>query len=417
MGIMHLRGVAAIFLAINSIQSFMTNQPMTNRNRRMLCGRSIGVAIVLGALVTGVWVWRINYRHPRTNDAMVRANIVGIAPQVDGRIVELHVEDNQYVEQGQLLYVIDPRPYQAKLAQAKAELLIIENEVDAMRASRGAAELAIERLVHQYAAAEAEIKRIEADDEYLRSHLERLEPLAEEQYVTADQLLEARSKYAASRAALADAYAKKHSVRSAIAKAKNESRRAQSLIAQAGAINARVEAAKAAVVAAELNMEYCSVRAPFNAYVTNLNTREGEYAKAGTRLFALVDDRHWYVIANFKETYLSSIRPGHEADVFLVGYPGKHYRGRVTGIGWANYPDTVRQQGVLPEVQRTLNWVILASRFPVRIEISDRDPTHPLRMGMTAFVTILGRPAGEPEKMIETSANNGGRTVPVLDHE
>ncbi|WP_432745395.1 biotin/lipoyl-binding protein [Methylobacter sp. G7] len=378
------------------MENSQTDNHAINFKRRMMLGRIIGTLIVLGALVTGALVWRINYQHPRTNDAMVRANIVGIAPEVSGRIVELHVEDNQYVKQGDLLYVIDPRPYQAKLAQAKAELLVAEKDVDSRRASSGSAELAIERLEHQRAAAEAEVSRIEAEDEYLHSYVERLEPLAEKQYVTADQLKQARSKYAASRAELADARAKELSARSAIDEAKSDSRRAVSLIAQVGNVNARIEAAKAVVVAAELDVEYCSVRAPFDAYVTNLNTREGEYARIGTQMFALVDDRHWYVIANFKETYLQSIRPGQEADVFLVGYPGKRYRGVVTGIGWANYPDNIKQQGVLPEVQRTLNWVILASRFPVRIEIHERDPEHPLRMGMTAFVTVLDRPAEIP---------------------
>jgi multidrug efflux system membrane fusion protein len=373
-----------------------TDNHVINLKRRVLLGRIIGTLIVLGALVAGTVVWRINYQHPRTNDAMVRANIVGIAPEVSGRIVELHVEDNQYVKQGDLLYVIDPRPYQAKLAQARAELLVAEKDVDSRRASSGSAELAIERLEHQRVAAGAEVNRIEAEDEYLHSYLERLEPLAEKQYVTTDQLKQAQSRYAASRAALADARAKELSARSAIAEAKSESHRAVSLIAQVGNVNARIEAAKAVVTAAELDVEYCSVRAPFDAYVTNLNTREGEYAKIGTQMFALVDDRHWYAIANFKETYLQSIRPGQEADVFLVGYPGKRYRGVVTGIGWANYPDNMKQQGVLPEVRRTLNWVILASRFPVRIEIHERDPEYPLRMGMTAFVTVLDRPAEIP---------------------
>ncbi len=378
------------------MENSQTDNHVINLKRRMMLGRIIGTLIVLGALVTGTLVWRINYQHPRTNDAMVRANIVGIAPQVSGRIVELHVEDNQYVKQGDLLYVIDPRPYQAKLAQARAELLVAEKDVDSRRASSGSAELAIERLEHQRAAAEAEVNRIEAEDEYLHNYLERIEPLAEKQYVTADQLKQARSKYAASRAELADARAKELSARSAIAEAKSESRRAVSLIAQVGDVNARIEAAKAVVAAAELDVEYCSVRAPFDAYVTNLNTREGEYAKAGTQMFALVDDRHWYAIANFKETYLQSIRPGQEAEVFLVGYPGKRYRGVVTGIGWANSPDNIKQQGVLPEVERTLHWVVLASRFPVRIEIKERDPEHPLRMGMTAFVTVLDRPAEIP---------------------
>jgi len=378
------------------MENSQTDNHVTTLKRRILLGRLIGILIVLGAIVTGTLVWRINYQHPRTNDAMVRANIVGIAPEVSGRIVELHVEDNQYVKQGDLLYVIDPRPYQAKLAQAKAELQIAEKDVDSRRASSGSAELAIERLEHQRAAAAAEVARIEAEDKYLHNYLERIEPLAKKQYVTADQLKQAQSKYAASRAELADAQAKELSAWSAIDEAKSDSRRAVSLIAQVGDVNARIEAAKAVVTAAELDVEYCSVRAPFNAYVTNLNTREGEYTKAGTQLFALVDDRHWYAIANFKETYLQSIKPGQEADVFLVGYPGKRYRGVVTGIGWANSPDNIKQQGVLPEVDRTLNWVVLASRFPVRIEISERDPEHPLRMGMTAFVTVLDRPGEIP---------------------
>jgi len=378
------------------MENSQTDNHVTTLQHRILLGRVIGILIVLGAIVTGTLVWRINYQHPRTNDAMVRANIVGIAPEVSGRIVELHVEDNQYVKQGDLLYVIDPRPYQAKLAQAKAELQIAEKDVDSRRASSGSAELAIERLEHQRAAAAAEVARIEAEDKYLHSYLERIEPLAKKQYVTVDQLRQAQSKYAASRAELADAQAKELSARSAIDEAKSDSRRAVSLIAQVGDVNARIEAAKAVVTAAELDVEYCSVRAPFNAYVTNLNTREGEYTKAGTQLFALVDDRHWYAIANFKETYLQSIKPGQEADVFLVGYPGKRYRGVVTGIGWANSPDNIKQQGVLPEVDRTLNWVVLASRFPVRIEISERDPEHPLRMGMTAFVTVLDRPGEIP---------------------
>jgi membrane fusion protein, multidrug efflux system len=392
------------------MENNQTDIHVNNLKRRMLLGRIIGIVIVLGALVTGMLVWRINYQHPRTNDAMVRANIVGIAPEVSGRIVELHVEDNQYVKKGELLYMIDPRPYQAKLDQAKAELLLAEKEVDSRRANSGSAELAIGRLEYQRAAAVAEVKRIEAEDEYLHNYLERLEPLEEKQYVTTDLLKQAKSKYAASRAELADARAKELSARSAIEEAKSESRSAVSLIAQAGNVNARIEAARAVVAAAELDVEYCSVRAPFDAYVTNLNTREGEYAKAGTQLFALVDDRHWYAIANFKETYLNSIHPGQEADVFLVAYPGKRYRGVVTGIGWANYPDNTKQQGVLPEVQRTLDLFILASRFPVRIEIHERDPEHPLRMGMTAFVTVLDRPAGisVPSPAGEKGASKAG---------
>ena len=92
-----------------------------NERSKQIVGQVLGILIIAGAVVTGLMVWNVNISHPNTNDAMVRANIVDIMPQhVSGRIVKLNVADNQWVKQGDLLYVIDPRPYQAKLAQAKA---------------------------------------------------------------------------------------------------------------------------------------------------------------------------------------------------------------------------------------------------------------------------------------------------------
>ncbi|WP_256361380.1 hypothetical protein [Methylomonas koyamae] len=116
--------------------------------------------------------------------------------------------------------------------RAKAELLLAEKEVESRRASGSSAQSAVERLRHQRAAAAAEIKRITAEDEYLHHRLQELEPLADKQYVTGDQLRQARSRLDASRAELADAVAKEQAMASAIAEAESESSRAQSLIAQ-----------------------------------------------------------------------------------------------------------------------------------------------------------------------------------------
>lgn len=356
-------------------------------------GRTLGALIVAGAILAGMLVWHINFIHPRTNDAMVRANVVGIAPEVGGRIVELPVEDNQRVLKGDLLYMIDPRPYQAKLAQAKAELMLAEKAVEASRASTNAAASRVQQLKHDHDAATAAIAKLQAEYDYRQDYLQRLLPLREQVYVTEDQVREATSKRDAARAALQDAQARQRSTGAAIREAGEHRVREEALIAQFGEINAHLEAVHARVMQAELDVEYCQVRAPFDAYVTNLNIREGEYAKQGAQIFALVDDRHWYALADFRETYLSSIRPGMEAEVFLVSYPGHRFRGRVTGIGWANAPDNAKPDGVLLEVKRTLNWVILASRFQVRVEILDRDPGFPLRMGMTAFVTVRGASA------------------------
>jgi multidrug resistance efflux pump len=155
-------------------------------------------------------------------------------------------------------------------------------------------------------------------------------------------------------------------------------------------VNARLKAAEAAVQGVELSLSYCRVRAPFKARVTNLNIAIGQYARAGQQVFALVDTRAWYVIANFQETYLESIRPGMEVEVFLMSYPNQRFRGIVQGLGWAVAPDDGNSVGVLPEVKRTVNWVRLAQRIPVRIKLDKPDPDRPYRMGMSAVVTIRG---------------------------
>ena len=159
-----------------------------------------------------------------------------------------------------------------------------------------------------------------------------------------------------------------------VEEARYELSKAQNDLGQLGDINARRRAAEAELYDAELDLSYCYVRAPFDSYVTNLNIAAGQYANQGVEVFALVDDRTWYVMANFREDFLASIAPGMEADVYLMSYPRQKFHGRVQGIGWALYQKDGATVGVLPAIEPTLNWVRLAQRFPVRILLEDADP-------------------------------------------
>jgi multidrug efflux system membrane fusion protein len=318
-------------------------------------------------LLASVFVYGELYRHPRTDDAYVRANVVGIAAHVSGPIVELPVVDNQPVKQGDLLFVVDPRPYEAMLEKARAELLLTDREI-----------AGYERAI---SAAEAVVRQRQVDERYAADYLARLVPLLAKQYVTADQVDEARTRKRAAEAALERAEA--------------ERGRAIADLGQVGDVNARRRAKEAAVRDAELNVGYCTVRAPFDGLVTNLNIAVGQYANAGVEIFALVDARNWYVLANFKETYLKEIAIGDTAEVYLMGYPGHRFRGVVQGIGWALYQDNGSSVGVLPQVAPTLNWVRLAQRFPVRILLQPSDAARPYRMGATAVVTIRDDPEDE----------------------
>src|SRR5579863_1948087 len=325
-------------------------------------GRLLSAAIVIAAIVVGLYVARLYYMYPRTDDAYVRANWVGIAPHVSGPITQLPIVDNQYVKQGDLLFVVDPRPYQAALDAATAKLQLTELDIKALEDS--------------IRTAEADQIRLEADAAYAKQYLDRIQPLLAKHFVTANDVFNARSQVNAAEAAV-------EAARSSVGKARNQ-------LGQYGNINALRKAAEAAVYNAKLNVGYCYVRAPYNGYVTNLNIAVGQYANEGREVVSLIDDRKWYVIANFRETFLSHIQPGMTAEVFILAYPNQRFRGRVQGVGWALYQQNGASVEGLPQVETTLNWVRLSQRFPVRIVLEDRDPNFPFRSGTTAVVTIQG---------------------------
>jgi len=325
-------------------------------------GRIIGLAIVVGAVVAGLYVLRLYYVYPRTDDAYVRANVVGIAPHVSGPIVELPIHDNQHVAKGALLFVVDPRPYQAALERAEANLTLTNLQIDALQDA--------------IRSAQARQQQLAADAAYDKQYLDRIVPLLSRHFVTANDVFNARSRLAAAQAS--------------VERARSEVRKAHNELGQYGDFNARRKAAAAALYNAKLNVQYCYVRAPFDAYVTNLNIAVGQYANEGRQVVSLVDNRQWYVMANFRENFLDHIRPGMRVEVYLLSYPNRRFIGRVQEAGWALHQENGATVAGLPQVEPTLNWVRLSQRFPVRIVIENRDPQRPFRMGQTAVVTVQG---------------------------
>jgi multidrug resistance efflux pump len=329
---------------------------------RNVAGKILAASVYAVTIVLALYVTRIYFAYPQTDDAYVRADTVGIAPHISGPIVDLPIRDNQHVKKGDLLFIVDPRPYQAELDSAVATVELTNLQIGA--------------LDNSISAAKERQAQLEADRAYAQQYLARITPLLSENFVTANDVFSARSKLAAARAAV-------ESAKSEVARATNE-------LGKYGDINARRKAAEAAAYKARLNVEYCYVKAPFDGYVTNLNIAVGQYANEGKLVVSLVDDRNWYVLANFRETFLSRIKPGMYAEVFLLGYPNMRFRGRVEGVGWALFQDNGASVEGLPRVEPTLNWVRLAQRFPVRVILEDRDARYPFRMGETAVVTIKG---------------------------
>jgi len=390
---------------------------------RRVIGRLLGAGIVSAAAIAVVVTLLQSETRPQTDDATVRANFVGIAPQVNGHIVELHVRDNQQVKEGDLLFLIDPRPYEIALERARATLALTRKEVDGLKNGAATAVAGVSKAEAQLNAsaadvtrgemdpvvADAEIARLEAQFQHADEHLKRLEPLLPQQFVTADRVEQARTQRVSALAALNEARARKSAAVAALAstraqhlatdaalqQARSERARAQDAIGQYEGINARVAVAEAAVHAAELDLSYCRVRAPFTGLVVNMNISNGAFARAGVEVFTLVDTRTWYVVANFRETQLRHIPSGAPVDVYLQSQPGKHFRGTVVGLGWAVLPENGTSVGGLPRVERSLDWIRLAARFPVRIKVENPDDSF--RIGASAVATVQGssRTVGE----------------------
>ena len=425
----------------------MIDEPTAgDRGSRRVVGRLLGVGIVAAALVAvAVTLYQWQSR-PQTDDATVRANFVGIAPQVSGHIVELHVRDNQQVRQGEPLFLIDPRPYEIALARARAALALVRKEVDGLKhgaATAGAAvsraaaqqnaseadvvrretepavaDAEIARLEAQRLAAEASLQRAQADFRQADDHLRRLEPLLPQKFVTEDRVEEARTRRIAAamtveqsrtqvQAALAgldEARARKRAAvatvastraqlvasEAALQQARSERARAEDAVGEIGGINARLAGAEASLRAAELDLSYCRIVAPFTGRVVNMNISPGAYARAGAEVFTLVDTGTWYVIANFRETQLRHIPADASVDLYLQSRPGRHFRGTVVGLGWAVLPENGTSVMGLPRVERSLDWIRLAARFPVRIRVEDPDDSF--RLGASAIATVHGAP-------------------------
>ena len=338
---------------------------------RKAVGGILSVLIVALAVVLVLWVWGILEHHPRTDDAVARANVVGIVPRVRGQIVALHVEDNQAVKEGDLLFEIDPDDYKLAVDKANAALAALDQQIAIGRSQDTELKFAVK-------AAETEVEAGSAQLQQAGDTLHRLEPLLPKGFATAEQVDQART---------ADALAV-----SGLAADEQRLNQAKAALSTLDTLIAQRPGAAAAVDLAKLDLSYCEVRAPFPGRVISLNISAGAYASAGVPVFSLLDTRHWYVMANFREGELRHIIPGTDAELYLLSVPDRRFRGKVQGIGWAVEPeDEIDIPHALPYVKRELNWVHIAQRFPVRIEVEDADPDL-FRMGASAVAIIKGGP-------------------------
>jgi membrane fusion protein, multidrug efflux system len=400
----------------------------TSKKSRQMLSRLLSAGIVIAAAVLGLIVLHSTNYYPRTDDAEIFANFIGIAPQVEGRITRLNMRDNQFVKQGELLYQIDDRPYQYALERALSEQAALEGQitdegrriaalvsgvsVSQANIQGSQADLtrwaaAVDQARADVANAEQGVNRAKAEWAYANNNLHRLEPLLEKQFVTVDQVDRARTSEVAQGEALKQAGSQLQLSEAGLQSALAQYERSKAVLEQSKAqheqsihavttleplVNQR-GARASAVKSARYNLDNCRVYAPFDARVTNLTISEGAYAHVGQQVFTLIDARTWWAIGNFREGNLQKIMPGMRADVYVLSKPDVRFSGVVDSIGFGVTPDAdvfgTLAPG-LPDVQRTLNWIHLASRYPVRVRVKEPSPDL-FRVGESAVVIIRGR--------------------------
>jgi len=402
-------------------------EPTSNNKIGIWVGRVLSALIVTGAIALGLVVVYHTGRHPRTDDSEILANFIGIAPQVEGPLVRLNVHDNEFVKKGEVLFEIDERPYRYTLEKAISDQSTLEGQISDERrriaaqvsaVSVAAANIqsteadvnrwaaAVEQAKAEVASAEQGVSRVKAEWMYASNNLHRIEPLLVKQFVTFDQVDRARTSEVAQAQALKQAESQLRQAQAAMQSAIAQEERSKAMLTQSKAQHEQTQnavttleplinqrgAKASAIETARYNLNNCRVYAPFDARVTNLTISEGAYAHTGQQMFVLIDARTWWAVANFREGQLQRIAPGMRADVYVLSKPNTRFSGVVDSIGFGVTPDADvmgRFEQGLPDVQRTLNWVHLASRYPVRVRV-ENPPPDLFRVSESAVVVIRG---------------------------
>ncbi|MEJ2405514.1 MAG: HlyD family secretion protein [Candidatus Thiodiazotropha sp.] len=312
------------------------------------------VLVLLVGGVSAVYYYNYQAAHPSTSDAYLGMHVVELAPQVSGSIVSVAVHSHQSVRPGDLLFQIDPKPYQLAVDKARADLRQARQSLAASES--------------QVSAAQAQMDAAQATWEEVRRHSERILDLVAKGTVSRDQGDEAARS-------LKDA-------RESLVAAQAELSAAKARRGEPGDKNAAIEAAKASLSQALLNLQHTRVVAPGKGILGEVNLRQGSFVGVGQSLFALVETDEVWVDANFKETDLLRIQPGQSARIQVDLKPGRTFKGQVESLS----PASGSAFSLLPPENATGNWVKVTQRFPVRIRLLD--PAPDLRLGASSEVSI-----------------------------
>jgi membrane fusion protein (multidrug efflux system) len=356
--------------ALGTLRVAVEGRSAIARRRRSWRQRVRLPLMLLGPIVVLLaagWWYLTTGRYISTDDAYVEAASISISNEVSGRVAEIDVRDNEQVKAGQVLFIVDQRPFRIATEEAKAQLATVRFQIEAMKAT--------------YQQKKADAAATEATLVYQQRELERQQRLLASGTASQAQYDQTNHAYKIAREELAS---KEQDVASTLASLGGDP---DIPVAQ----HPMVQHAQSALDRAQLNFSYTVVRAPESGIVTKVDQLQvGDWVQgvdtgaAPTMLFSLVSTKRLWVTANFKETELTHMRPGQTATVEIDTYPDVVFPAKVQSLS----PGTGLTFSLLPAENATGNWVKVVQRLPVRFSFDELDPNHPLAAGLSATVEV-----------------------------
>ncbi|WP_392561597.1 multidrug transporter subunit MdtN [Orbus sturtevantii] len=324
------------------------------------------ITLIIAIVCAHYWL-RSSITNPLSEDAIVNADLVNISSSVPGRITHIYVTDNSKVKRGDLLFTIEKTPYQIRLAQTKVALAIAESALNTKLKNITAEQLNSDITDQQ-------ILRAKTNLDLATETLKRLEPLQTQGYVTKQQIDDARTA--------------KHDAEISYQQAISQANAAKALINDADAEIAFVELKRNDVAFAQWELDNTDITAPNDGFVTGLNTSAGKFVISGQSIFTLVNSENWFVSAYFRETTLKNIKLNSCVKVYVMADKSKLIKGYVNSIGWGVIStELLSIPSQLPYLPKSLNWVHVEQRFPVRISLVN-PPEELMRVGASAITII-----------------------------
>ena len=334
----------------------MPEMRLRERLRRPLM---LGLPIVLAAF--GAAAYLAEEPYVSTDDAFVRAAKDTINARVSGQVVEIAIRDNQRVRKGQLLFQIDPEPYQIAVDQAEARL--------------GSARLQIDALKATYRQQLAELQSAKDSADFDEREYARKRTLVASGWTPRAVYERTETDFKVARQHIASV----------------EQQIANTVVALNGDPDIDVDrhptvrAAKAQLDRARLDLSYTVVTAPDEGIVTKVEELQvGDFVNPGAPVFSLLSNRRVWIEANFRESALTHMRPGEVATVDVDTYPDRTFKAHVVSMS----PGTGSDFAVLPPENATGNWVKVVQRLPVRLELDEVDPDRPLFSGISVTARV-----------------------------